>query len=189
MDPEDVAVLELSSFQLHSMACSPDVAVITNISPNHLDVHRSYAEYIAAKENIFLHQSPEDLSIFNADNDVTAGEARRAVGRCRLFSRQREQEDGVFLRGDRIVSRAGGEERCVMETADIRLPGTHNIENYMAAIAARSGCAVSSRLMRRHSAQLAPQMGKDRIVVITVSGRGDKDCAAIARYRGEDLHE
>ncbi|MBQ9345951.1 MAG: UDP-N-acetylmuramoyl-L-alanine--D-glutamate ligase [Oscillibacter sp.] len=139
MTAEDIAVLELSSFQLMTMKQSPKIAVVTNISPNHLDVHKDYAEYIAAKENIFLHQTLSDLAVFNADNDVTAEEADRAVGRVRLFSRRRELSDGVFLRGEAVVSRGDGQERTVMRVSDIRLPGVHNIENYMAAVAAVDG--------------------------------------------------
>ena len=139
MQPDDIAVLELSSFQLMTMTRSPHVAVITNLAPNHLDVHKDFQEYITAKENIFTHQGPEDIAVFNADNLYTAAEAGRAVGRARLFSRKMEPEDGVFLRGDAIMARHDGRERQVMTTADIKLPGVHNIENYLAAIAAVDG--------------------------------------------------
>ena len=139
MKPDDIAVLELSSFQLMTMTHSPHIAVITNLAPNHLDVHKDFQEYIDAKENIFIHQSAEDIAVFNADNSYTAEEATRAVGRARLFSRKQELEDGVFQRGDAIIARDGGRERQVMTTADIKLPGVHNIENYMAAIAAVDG--------------------------------------------------
>ncbi|WP_312942454.1 UDP-N-acetylmuramoyl-L-alanine--D-glutamate ligase [Oscillibacter sp.] len=139
MRSEDYAVLELSSFQLMTMTRSPHIAVITNLAPNHLDVHRDMAEYIAAKENIFTHQSVEDVAVFNADNAITAEQASRAVGRRRLFSRKGEPTEGVFLRGDVIVSRMDGAEREIMRTSDILLPGVHNVENYMAAIAATDG--------------------------------------------------
>ena len=139
MRPGDVAVLELSSFQLLTMTHSPHIAVVTNLAPNHLDVHRDFAEYISAKENIFTHQTAEDIAVFNADNDITAEEAARAVGRARLFSRRREVADGVFLRGDAIIARRAGSEREVMRTGDIKLPGVHNVENYLAAIAAVDG--------------------------------------------------
>ena len=139
MKPEDIAVLELSSFQLMTMTHSPHIAVVTNLAPNHLDVHKDFREYIDAKENIFTHQSAEDIAVFNADNPYTLEEAGRAVGRARLFSRQKELEDGVFLRGDDIIAQHDGAERQVMTTADIKLPGVHNIENYMAAIAAVDG--------------------------------------------------
>ena len=139
MKPEDIAVLELSSFQLMTMTCSPHIAVITNLAPNHLDVHKDFQEYIDAKENIFTHQTAQDIAVFNADNQYTAEEATRAPGRARLFSRQYELEDGVFLRGEAIIARHNGEERQVMTTADIKLPGVHNVENYLAAIAAVDG--------------------------------------------------
>ena len=147
MQPEDIAVLELSSFQLMTMTRSPHIAVITNLAPNHLDVHKDFQEYIDAKENIFTHQGPEDIAVFNADNIYTAEEAGQAIGRARLFSRKTEPEDGVFLRGDAIVARHDGRERQVMTTADIKLPGVHNIENYLAAIAAVDGM-VSDEIIR-----------------------------------------
>lgn len=147
MKEEDIAVLELSSFQLMTMQKSPHIAVVTNISPNHLDVHKDYQEYIDAKENIFTHQTIKDVAVFNADNAVTAEEARRAIGRVRRFSRRTELEDGVFLRGDAIISRHDGQERCVMTVSDIRLPGDHNIENYLAAISAVDGM-VSDDIIR-----------------------------------------
>ena len=148
----DYAVLELSSFQLMTMKHSPHIAVVTNLAPNHLDVHRDMAEYVAAKENIFRHQSGEDVAVFNADNDITAEQSRRAPGRARLFSRQGEVADGVFLRGEDIVCRSGGHERVVMTTGDIKIPGVHNVENYMAAIAAVDGL-VPDEVIRRFAGE------------------------------------
>ncbi len=135
----DLAVLELSSFQLMTMTRSPHVSVITNLAPNHLDVHRDFAEYISAKENIFTHQSAGDIAVFNADNELTAEAAKRAPGQVRLFSRRQEVEDGVFLRKDAVMVRRDGCERQVMTTGDIKLPGVHNVENYLAAIAVVEG--------------------------------------------------
>ena len=148
----DYAVLELSSFQLMTMKHSPHIAVVTNLAPNHLDVHRDMAEYVAAKENIFRHQSGEDVAVFNADNDITAEQSRRAPGRARLFSRQDEVADGVFLRGEDIVCRSGGRERVVMTAGDIKIPGVHNVENYMAAIAAVDGL-VPDEVIRRFAGE------------------------------------
>ena len=144
----DYAVLELSSFQLMTMKHSPHIAVVTNLAPNHLDVHRDMAEYVAAKENIFRHQSGEDVAVFNADNDITAEQSRRAPGRARLFSRQDEVADGVFLRGEDIVCRSRGHERVIMTAGDIKIPGVHNVENYMAAITAVDGL-VPDEVIRR----------------------------------------
>ena len=140
MSSDDVAVLELSSFQLLTMKTkSPHIAVITNLAPNHLDVHTGMDEYVAAKENIFLYQGAEDIAVFNADNAITISQSRRAPGKVRLFSRQEEPREGVFLRGDAIISRRNGRDYQIMTRDDIRLPGLHNVENYMAAIAAVDG--------------------------------------------------
>lgn len=139
MAPTDVAVLELSSFQLMTMSRSPHIAVLTNLAPNHLDVHKDMAEYIAAKENIFTHQAAEDIAVFNADNALTQVQSGRANGHVRLFSRQHTVEDGIFLRNGVICSRKDGCEREILKVAEIKLPGVHNIENYMAAIAAVDG--------------------------------------------------
>ncbi len=139
MKPEDYAVLELSSFQLMSMSSSPHIAVVTNLAPNHLDWHLDMDEYVWSKENLFCHQSESDIAVFNLDNDVSRSISSHAKGRVRFFSRQSETEDGVFLRNGQIVSRHAGHERIVMVASDIKLPGVHNIENYMAAIAAVEG--------------------------------------------------
>ena len=137
--PEDYAVVELSSFQLLDMTRSPHIAVLTNLAPNHLDVHRDMAEYIAAKENIFRHQRAGDIAIFNLDNDITREQSARASAHVRLFSRRAEVADGAFVRGGAIWLRSGAGEREVVKTADIRIPGQHNVENYCAAIAAVDG--------------------------------------------------
>ena len=137
--PTDWAVLELSSFQLMTMTHSPHIAVVTNLAPNHLDVHKSMEEYVWAKENIFRHQQPGDIAVFNLDNAITRELSAHAPGRALYFSRQAEPENGVFLRGDAVISRRDGRERQIMTTEDIRLPGVHNVENYMAAIAAVDG--------------------------------------------------
>ena len=139
MKPTDYAVLELSSFQLMTMKRSPHIAVVTNLAPNHLDMHHGMEEYVAAKENIFRHQSADDAAVFNLDNGITREQSSRAVGRVLQFSRKEEPEEGVFLRGEDIIVRKGGGERKLMTTADIRIPGVHNVENYMAAIAAVDG--------------------------------------------------
>ena len=136
MRESDLVVLELSSFQLLTMTKSPHIAVMTNLAPNHLDVHKDFAEYIAAKENIFTHQNPQDIAVFNQDNDITREQVARAKGGVRLFSRKGEVEEGVFLREDAIFFRKNGVEREILKTSDICLPGVHNVENYMAAIAA-----------------------------------------------------
>ena len=133
MSENDWVILELSSFQLHTMTKSPEIAVITNISPNHLDVHKDYQEYIDAKKNIMLYQNTSDALVVNADNDVTAGIGKEAKGETRYFSRRGNAF--VHLDGD-MVKRG---DTDVLNIHDIKIPGMYNVENYMAAIAAVSG--------------------------------------------------
>lgn len=126
----DRVVLELSSFQLQTMKTSPHVAVITNITPNHLDYHKNYEEYIDAKKNIFRFQKENSLLVLNESNDVTRGAKGEAKGNVITFSRTETAD--VYLDGDVIMFR--GEP--VLNTCDIKIPGNHNVENYMTAIAA-----------------------------------------------------
>lgn len=154
MHADDMAVLELSSFQLLDMTHSPHIAVLTNLAPNHLDVHRSMEEYIAAKENIFRYQSADDIAIFNRDNAITLGLSEKANGRVRLFSRQQEVADGAFVRDGAIWLRRGEEEREIVKTDEIRIPGQHNVENYLAAIAAVDGL-VSDEVIRTVAREFA----------------------------------
>ncbi len=133
MKENDWVILELSSFQLHTMRKSPEIAVITNISPNHLDMHKDYKEYIDAKKNIMLYQNEGDTLIVNADNQVTADIGKSANGAVKYFSRNGMAD--VYLDGN-IIKRGIVE---ILNIKDIKIPGMHNVENYMAAIAAVSG--------------------------------------------------
>ena len=135
MQPEDKVVLELSSFQLMYFPFSPQTAVITNLAPNHLDIHKNMEEYITAKENIYLHQQPGDRLILNMDNEITLAFAGKAVGSVREFSRRGEPERGVFLKDGTIWRKEDSTEK-ILDQSDILLPGIHNVENYMAAILA-----------------------------------------------------
>ncbi|MBQ4314302.1 MAG: UDP-N-acetylmuramoyl-L-alanine--D-glutamate ligase, partial [Lentisphaeria bacterium] len=98
MEPGDVAVVELSSFQLMTMKRSPSIAVVTNLAPNHLDVHTSMGEYVAAKENIFMHQTAEDKVVLNYDNDITRGFGAEVPGGRIWFSRKERMDPGVCVR-------------------------------------------------------------------------------------------
>ncbi len=133
MGPEDVAVVELSSFQLMDMTQSPSRAVITNLAPNHLDVHKDMDEYINAKKNIFTHQNADGLLILNGDNQLTS--AMKGVGTTHYFSRQGKNAH-ICLSDEGVILRNG---RPVLDQKDILLPGVHNVENYMAAIGAVEG--------------------------------------------------
>ena len=131
--PEDIAVVELSSFQLHTMTSSPDIAVVTNLSPNHLDMHKGMEEYVDAKRNILRYQGENDTLVLNLDNDITRCFAEQARAQVRFFS-AKETAD-IYYR-DGIVTDAFAKPYELLKRSDIRLPGEHNVENYMAAIAA-----------------------------------------------------
>ncbi len=144
MQETDVAVVELSSFQLMDMHFSPQVAVVTNLAPNHLDVHKDMDEYVWAKQNIFRYQTAADRLILNADNSIT--DSFQGIGTTRRFSRK-GRTHGVWLKGDTLYR----DDTPVLETGDILLPGVHNIENYMAAILAVEGLASDDAI--RHVAR------------------------------------
>ena len=131
MKETDVAVVELSSFQLMDMNYSPRVAVITNLAPNHLDVHKDMEEYVEAKKNIYRFQDGNGVLVINADNAITA--PLRGNGTTKTFSRVGQ---GNVCLTDGVICL---DEKAVLDSKDILLPGVHNIENYMAAIAAVQG--------------------------------------------------
>ena len=137
--PEDMAVLELSSFQLHSMNCHPDVAVITNLAPNHLDVHSDYQDYVTAKQNIYRRQRPDQVLVLNRKDGFTDEFTADAPGKVRYFSNMGPVENGVYVEHDVIFRAINGKAEPILHTSDIRIPGAHNVENYMAAFAALQG--------------------------------------------------
>ena len=138
MKPEDIVVLELSSFQLMGMEVSPDISVITNITPNHLNVHSSYEEYIDAKKNIFKYQDKDGIVVLNNDNEITKACKKEANGKVILFSSKEKLEDGVILDNDVIKICQDKLRRHILNTNDVILRGKHNYENACAAIAATS---------------------------------------------------
>ena len=139
MSPDDFAVLELSSFQLHSMSCCPDVAVITNISPNHLDKHKDYKDYYDAKASLFLNHTKENRLVLNLDNELTSYYAEKAPSSIVYFSRKGKPENGVFCENGILYRVKNGVSQRLMCADDILIPGDHNVENYMAAFAATDG--------------------------------------------------
>ena len=133
MKQEDYAVVELSSFQLMDMERSAQRAVITNLAPNHLDVHKDMDEYVEAKKNIYKFQTEEGLLILNADNELT--KVLQGNGKTRFFARLGKIDNGVCLDGDMILR----DSVPVLDKKSILLPGEHNVENYMTAILAVEG--------------------------------------------------
>jgi UDP-N-acetylmuramoylalanine--D-glutamate ligase len=139
MKESDIAVLELSSFQLMTMKKSPSVAVVTNLTPNHLDMHRDMKEYVEAKKNIWRYQSASDVLVLNQDDDITRGFAADAAGEVRFFSRRERVDNGAFQEENTIFEASHGMVQPVIDISQILLPGVHNIENYLAAFTAVRG--------------------------------------------------
>lgn len=138
---DDIAVLELSSFQLHSMRCHPDVAVITNLSPNHLDKHRDFQDYIDAKRAIYSAQSENDTLVLNLDDEHSEYYRSFAKGRISWFSDKNTVSNGTMCRDGVICRAANGVCHEIMPVSEIKLPGEHNVLNYLAAFAAVEGLA------------------------------------------------
>ena len=137
MKPDCVTVLELSSFQLMGMQTSPEIAVITNISPNHLDIHSNYEEYIDCKKNIFRYQDENGKVVLNYDNEITRDFASEAPGKVRYFSSKERLDNGVIYDNGVLKSCTDGVRMHIMTIDDaISIHGMHNYENICAAIAA-----------------------------------------------------
>lgn len=136
MTKNDIVILELSSFQLMNMKISPDISVITNITPNHLDIHKSYEEYIDSKKNIFKYQSKDGILILNYDNNITREFEKEAKGKVIFFSSKTKLENGIIYDDGKIKSCENSIRRHILNTKNIYLKGVHNFENICAAIAA-----------------------------------------------------
>ena len=147
MKPQDLVILELSSFQLMGMEISPNISVVTNIYPDHLNVHKSYEEYKQAKKNIFLHQNKDGVVILNSDNEITSNFASEAKGEVRFFSSKKKLENGYFYDTKQAVIKQSinGECKDIIKKEDIKLRGIHNYENICAALAATQSIATSEQ--------------------------------------------
>ena len=132
IEKDHMVVLELSSFQLMTMKEEIDVAVCTNLAPNHLDMHKDMQEYIDSKKNIFLYQTSKDILVVNRENDITYGFEKEAKGEVREFSSKRVIENGAYYQDGTLYLE--GKEVCKKD--DIVIKGMHNVENYLAAFAA-----------------------------------------------------
>lgn len=133
--PEDIIVLELSSFQLMEMDVSPSISAITNITPNHLNVHKDYDEYIEAKKNIFMHQDEDGILVLNADNEVTKDLKTEANGKVIFFSSKQKLDNGYIVDDGIIKECQDGIRKHLIDTKDVKLKGMHNYENICAVLA------------------------------------------------------
>jgi len=151
IEPGDPVVLELSSFQLADLAAvgrSPHIALLLNLSPNHLDRHGSMEQYLAAKSQIFAYQRPEDIALLNADDPRLQPVVRGLRSQCRFFSCDRMVDDGACLDGDRLLIAHAGRRSEVCRLQDVTLHGRHNVANVLAAVAAADAWGVPLEVMR-----------------------------------------
>lgn len=147
--PDGWSVVELSSFQLDTIKdFHPQVAVVLNVTPNHMDRYESFTEYAAAKHRIFMNQGPGDLAVLNAADPLVSSWANGLRASVVSFNVMGELQEGVFLRGTEIVSRTRDAERTLLTRADMKLRGLHNVENVLAAICVGLACGVNLESMR-----------------------------------------
>ena len=132
----DKVVLELSSFQLHTMKKSPNIAVVTNMAPNHLDVHKSMEEYVDAKKNIFRFQGSNDKVVLNYDNSITKSFAKETRSEVVYSSKAGQIDNGAVLENGKLLYKSNGKSLEIVSADEIVIPGEHNVENYLTAIAA-----------------------------------------------------
>ena len=148
--PDGLVVAEVSSFQLETIETfRPRVAAVLNITPDHLDRHRTFAGYADAKARIFLNQTSSDCAVLNADDEPTRALAPRTVAQVLWFSRLRPVERGVFVRDGWVVARLRTEVEPICPVTEISLRGQHNVENVLAATACALWIGVDAASIRR----------------------------------------
>jgi UDP-N-acetylmuramoylalanine--D-glutamate ligase len=150
-------VVELSSFQLETIRdFHPTVAVVLNVTPNHMDRYDSFMDYAAAKHRIFINQTASDVAILNADDELVSSWATGLRAHVVQFSVKHELEEGLFLRGNDIVSRSRSAERVLLRRNEMKLRGLHNVENVLAAVAAGLACGADPDSMRETIRRFQP---------------------------------
>ncbi len=147
--PTDRVVMELSSFQLELVTASPHIAGVLNITPNHLDRHKTMDAYIAAKRNIVAHQTSKDVAVLGYDEPNARALAAATPAELRYFSGETEVAVGAFLQRERLMLRRDGDEVAVVERGDVQLRGFHNLMNVLAAIALADAAGATLEGMRR----------------------------------------
>jgi len=145
-----LVVAEVSSFQLETIeAFQPRVAAVLNVTPDHLDRHRTFARYLDAKARIFMNQTEHDCAVLNADDEAARGLASRTRAHILWFSRQRQLDHGVFVHDGWLVAKLNGHVDRICPLADIQLRGAHNVENVLAATACALWTGIGVDAIRR----------------------------------------
>ena len=193
MSPDDWVVLEMSSFQLEWLRQSPHIAVVTNLTANHLDRHHTMDEYAAAKLPIVAYQRPDDIAVLNADDSFASYFARATRGSVLYFSLVSAPTDGAGLEGEMLAIRHGGKSGPVCALSDLRVPGNHNVANVLAAIAAADAMGVAPAAMRdairsfsgvAHRLQLVRTLDGVRYYNDSIATSPERALAALAAVRG-----
>ncbi|HET6669421.1 MAG TPA: UDP-N-acetylmuramoyl-L-alanine--D-glutamate ligase [Pyrinomonadaceae bacterium] len=154
---EGWTVVELSSFQLETIKeFRPTVAVVLNVTPNHMDRYESLTDYAAAKHRIFINQTPSDVAVLNADDEIVSSWAKGLRAHVVEFSVARELAEGLFLRGEELVSRTAAGEKVLLRRDEMQLRGQHNVENALAALAAGLACGADPDSMRATISRFQP---------------------------------
>lgn len=143
--PGDLAIMELSSFQLEIMTTSPNIAAVLNLTPNHLDRHETMSAYISAKSNILTHQTGDDIAIMNRDDPNVRELFPEVKGRRITFGLNPpfDKQDAAYYKRGKLYLQASGQVARIMRADLINLRGTHNLYNVLAAIAISAGAAFS----------------------------------------------
>jgi UDP-N-acetylmuramoylalanine--D-glutamate ligase len=193
MVKDDWVVLEMSSFQLEWLEASPEVAIVTNLTPNHLDRHHTMEEYAAAKLHIVQYQRPGDTLILHAEDRFTPQFARTAAGRVLYFSLESAPSDGAVLEAEMLSIRRGGYSVPVCARRELRVPGRHNVANALAAIAAADAIGVRPEAMREainsfngvpHRLELVRTLDGVRFYNDSIATSPDRAQAALAAVEG-----
>jgi UDP-N-acetylmuramoylalanine--D-glutamate ligase len=151
------SVVEVSSFQLETIVdFHPTVAAVLNVTPNHMDRYDSLTDYAAAKHRVFTNQTAGDVAILNADDQIVSSWAPGLRAHVVQFSTRRELDEGLFLRGNDLLSRTEHGERVLLTRDEMRLRGTHNVENVLAAMAAGLACGAAPESLRETVRRFRP---------------------------------
>jgi UDP-N-acetylmuramoylalanine--D-glutamate ligase len=150
-------VAELSSFQLETIKTfHPSIAVVLNVTPNHMDRYETFNDYAAAKHRIFMNQTVEDVAVLNADDQTVSSWASGLRARVMNFSVKKEVENGVFLRGRELIFRTSEGERTLLRVDEMKLRGLHNVENVAAAFAAGLAAGAGIESMKETAKRFDP---------------------------------